>query len=428
MNNISYMIGKKKAVYDLYIKIYVFLHFSFQILTGKFPGKNYMRFLKRLLFFLSKMKGNKYVKSNGFTKINLYVPAFPSKAFFKACRKVIVSEEKMPSITVLLSITSACRYKCEHCYQKHDKGKDVEIELLCEVTSKLDKMGVSFFNIEGGEPFLLFDRLKKVCQSISVGEIWINSTGDGMTPEKLAELKTIGVKGIMFSLHSDKPEEINSFFGKDNGWDNLKNGIEMCHHAGLDVAANTCIMKADYYNGKFQSIVDLAKELGVSIIQLIKPKPSGAWLDKKLDDFTQDDLKYIEKLVFDYNNKNEFKKYPFIAAQISEERSDMFGCTAGGTDRFYINAKGDVQPCEFLNISFGNIKEEPFENIYDRMRHEFHIPGDKWLCEEYAKDIHRIVVENDIKTFPLSVELSKQVIDNWERGKPSEFYEGVVKK
>jgi MoaA/NifB/PqqE/SkfB family radical SAM enzyme len=106
----------------------------------------------------------------------------------------------------------------------------------------------------------------------------------------------------------------------------------------------------------------------------------------------------------------------------------MFGCTAGGTDRFYINAKGDVQPCEFLNISFGNIKEEPFENIYDRMRHEFHIPGDKWLCEEYAKDIHRIVVENDIKTFPLSVELSKQVIDNWERGKPSEFYEGVVKK
>ncbi len=49
----------------------------------------------------------------------------------------------------------------------------------------------------------------------------------------------------------------------------------------------------------------------------------------------------------------------------------MFVCTAGGTDRFYINAKGDVQTYEFLNFLFGNIGEEDFLTIYNRMRDHF---------------------------------------------------------
>ena len=39
-----------------------------------------------------------------------------------------------------------------------------------------------------------------------------------------------------------------------------------------------------------------------------------------------------------------------------------------GMDKFYVNAKGNVKPCEFLNISFDNIANEEFEPIYDRMK------------------------------------------------------------
>ncbi|NUN10769.1 MAG: radical SAM protein [Ignavibacteriaceae bacterium] len=427
MKKTEYLTGARKMLYNQYIKIYVFFHFLGRFFAGEIKPSHFIRFLRRLLYFLSKMKLNKYVKTGKYIKLNLYVPVFPSKAFFKACKKVYISDQKMPCISVLISVTSACRYNCEHCYQKLDRGKDLDIGMLCEVTKQLDKMGVSFFNIEGGEPFLVYDRLKKVCESVETGEIWVNSTGDGMTPERLAELKAIGVRGVMFSIHSDDPEQINSFMQSGKAWENLTKGIEMCHRAGLEVASNTCIEKEQYFDGTFEKILDLTKSLGVSIIQLIKPKPSGGWLGKEVSYFSQSDIAYVESLVHKYNNDGEYRDYPFIAAQIFDERSDMFGCTAGGTDRFYINAKGDVQPCEFLNISYGNLKEEEFSEIYDRMRRSFEKAGDRWLCETCSAKVAEIVSENNITSLPLNKELSQKVIENWDRGKVPEFYDEVTK-
>lgn len=427
MKRINYKIGLNRAIYNQKIMIYVFFHYLLEVINGRLEAKNFIKVLRRLMIFLSKMKENKYVQSGDETKMNLYIPAFPTAAFYKACSKVINIEPKMRCISVLISVTSACKFNCEHCYQKLDSGKDVDIDLLVETVQKLDDMGVAFFNIEGGEPFLVFERLKKVCSTIKVGEIWINSTGDGISLEKLKILKEMGVKGIMFSLHSSNPEKINKFMGKADAWSKLTKGIELCHLAGLDVAANSCLMKSDFYDGTFQQVMNIAKEFGVSILQLIKPKPSGAWLNSDLELFNQDDLDYVKELVNNYNNKQEYEDYPMIAAQIIDESTENFGCTAGGTDRFYINAKGDVQPCEFLNISFGNIKDGNFDEIYDKMRNEFEIPGDCWLCEKYSNQIGKIFTENNLKSLPIPPELSCHVYDNWNRGKCPDFYDKVVK-
>lgn len=427
MNSISYLIGSRRSLYNQYIKIVVLGHVLGQVVLGHMPRKGSIGFLKRLLFFLSKMKDNKYVKTASGTKINLYVPAFPSKAFFKAIKKVASVEKKMPCVSVLLSVTSGCRYRCEHCYQKYDIGKDVKIEYLLDVVRTLDRMGVAFFNIEGGEPFLVYERLKAVCAAVTTGEIWVNSTGDGMTRERLLELRGLGVKGIMFSLHASEPEAINRFMGRNDAWDNLRAGASMCHECGLDVAANSCLMRPDYFDGSFQRVMDVARSLGVSIIQLIKPKPSGGWLGSPVDSFSRDDLTHIERLTLEYNNMPAYKDYPFIAAQIADERADMFGCTSGGTDRFYVNAKGDVQPCEFLNISFGNIQHEPFEKIYERMRTEFEIPGDAWLCEKYAGEIYAQYQAGGVRSLPLNPEQSARIYREWDRGSCPDFYEKVMK-
>jgi MoaA/NifB/PqqE/SkfB family radical SAM enzyme len=288
---------------------------------------------------------------------------------------------------------------------------------------------MGFFNIEGGEPFLVFDRLLKLVNAIdNRSEILVNSTGDGITPERLALLKKNGnLSGIMFSLHTDKPENLNEFMGSPEAWNTLERGIAACHAVKLPVMFNCCLSREDYYNGTFERVMERARSFGAVLIQMIKPKPAGGWLESGADSFSEQDIALIREKITGYNNLPAFKSYPAIAAMIIDEDHDHFGCTAGGTDRFYINAKGDVQPCEFLNISFGNMAEQPFEEIYNNMRKTFETPGDCWLCEKYAARIGVLFREHGLASLPLSPELSKEITAGMEQGSIPEFYEKVVK-
>jgi MoaA/NifB/PqqE/SkfB family radical SAM enzyme len=170
-----------------------------------------------------------------------------------------------------------------------------------------------------------------------------------------------------------------------------------------------------------------AKDFGGSLIQIIKPKPSGGWLESGVEEYSVEDFALIKKKVNLYNLNREYADFPSISAQIIEEDPEMFGCTAGGTDRLYINAKGDLQPCEFLNISFGNIAEENFDAIYNRMRKAFEVPQTCIACEKYAKDIRKLYVDNNLKTLPLDIELSKQIYDNMKCGNATRLYEVIEK-
>ena len=421
--------GKSRAWLELWIKLRVLFYFTGLTFKGELKAHLYFRVLRRLLFFLSKMKLNKYIKTSLGIKINLYVPSFPRKAFFIACRKVMEFNEKMPCVSVLMSVTSACRYHCEHCYQRLDRGKDVDIDLLVSAARLLQDKGVAFFNIEGGEPFLVYPRLKKLCEAIDGrSEILINSTGDGMTYERLMELKSRGnLLGIMFSLHTFDPGRLNAFMKSENAWSNLQNGISLCHKAGIDVTFNSCLTREDYYNGNFEKVMETAKAAGATIIQFIKPKPAGGWLESGAEKFSPEDLAHIRQKMIDYNNLAKYSDYTAIAAMIIDEDQEHFGCTAGGTDRFYINAKGDVQPCEFLNISFGNIAEEKFEDIYDRMRKVYEVPGTCWLCEKHAAGIAEILKRTGQHTLPLAPEHSKEIYEHLEKSPVPDFYDKVVK-
>jgi MoaA/NifB/PqqE/SkfB family radical SAM enzyme len=385
--------------------------------------------MKRLNYFIGKMQGNKYAYVDDKTKIDLYIPAFPSKAFFTACDKFKVRDEAFPCSTVLISVTKVCRFSCKHCYQHLDKGKDVEIDRLIEVVKEIQDNGVAFFNIEGGDPFLKYERLLKVCQSIDDrSTIWINSTGDGITVERLKKLKNNQVRAIMFSLHFVEPEALNEFMGRDDAWQTMMDGIRLCKEAGISFAFNSCLSKDDFLNGQFEKVMEFAKDHGACLIQLIKPKSAGAWLNEKLPHTDQNTLELIKKKVNQYNLDKDYASFPSISAQIIEEDRVHFGCTAGGTDRFYINAKGDLQPCEFLNISYGNITESSFGEIYQKMRKDFNPPGECWLCEENASKIAALYKENNLQSLPLTPELSDKVIKGWDRGGETALYKEIKRR
>jgi MoaA/NifB/PqqE/SkfB family radical SAM enzyme len=415
--------GYKKYLFNLKLKLFVLFYYLPNVFRGKIKFGNFLFFIKRLLIFVKKLQHNKFVKINNEVKLDLYVPSFPTKAFYTACNKFLVTGKKMPCTTVLISITSKCIYSCKHCYQRLDKGKDIDIDKLISIVKILQDKGIAFFNIEGGEPFIEYEKLLKLCQSIDDrSEIWINSTGYKITKERLIELKNNNVKAIMFSMHSPNKNKFNEFMGKNNAFEIMENAIKLCHEVGILVSFNSCLMSEDFKNGNFEKIMDIVKIYNAAIIQIIKPKPSGAWLENENLKFDKEDLKQAKKKINKYNLEKEYNDYPTISAQIIEESSEVFGCTAGGTDRFYINAKGDLQPCEFLNISFGNINTDDFESIYTKMRTVFNTPGNFMLCEKYSNKVASLYKEYHLDSLPLDSNISKKVYENWDKGNITELY------
>lgn len=416
--------GIRKKIANLQITLGVFFHSLKKLFNKEMSNREFIKFLKRMSAFLKTVQNNKYMSENGKIRIGLYIPEYPSKAFFHACDKFKVTGDKPPAITALVSITSACKFKCKHCYQRLDIGKETPIDILVDAVKKMQDNGVAFFNIEGGDPFIAYDRLKTLCENIDDrGEIWVNSTGDEITIERLNYLKQHNLKAVMFSMHDHREESLCQFMGRDDAWKKLESGIKLCKESGIIVAINSCLMREDYSNGKFEAIMEKSKELGANFIQLIVPKPSGAWLGSSEYKYTESDLKILKEKVDLYNSNEKYAEYPAISAQAIEEDKEHYGCTAGGTDRFYLNAKGDVQPCEFLNVSFGNIKEEEFNEIYSRMRGYFSECTSCWLCEEKSKEINKIYSENNLSSLPLPYKYTKEICKDIHKLERTPFYE-----
>jgi len=378
--------------------------------------------IKRINVLLKSIKGNKFYKIGKKLSIDNNIPFYGSELFYKYMDRFLNFESKLSCSSVLLSITKDCSFNCKHCYQKHDNGEDLDISLLEETIPELINHGVTTFRIEGGDPFIKFDRLYSLCKKIGHnGEVIINSSGDGVTLDRLKKIKSCcNLKSVTFSINSPIVDDVNFFMGQDYAWNTIKHGLKLANLASVPSSLNCCLHSGHYENGNFEYLMEIAKELAVSHVMLIHPKAAGAWLQGQFPEFNKDEINSVKILVRKFNKNRKYYKYPAITAQVIEEDEEHFGCAGGGSERFYINAKGDVQPCEFLNISFGNINNEKFTDIFERMRKEFKTPGTSWLCEIYSEKVFSFFQKDN--NLPLDLETSKLLYEKWSRGDATPLY------
>ncbi|MCR5414888.1 MAG: hypothetical protein K6F50_09235, partial [Kiritimatiellae bacterium] len=88
------------------------------------------------IFFRHKLKR----LSSGEYKLDFYLPRYPSKAFFSALEDKVVCRPPRP-VSVVLSISKACAYKCPHCYQRKDDAHELPLDRLVENVRKMRDFG-----------------------------------------------------------------------------------------------------------------------------------------------------------------------------------------------------------------------------------------------------------------------------------------------
>ena len=357
---------------------------------------------------------------SGEYKLDFYMPRYPSAAFFAAMEDKLLRRPPRP-VSVVLSISKACAYRCPHCYQGLDLAGETPVERLREVVRELREFGVVAWAVEGGEPMLRFERLEAVLEELRGLEVWVNSTGFGATPEKIRRLKELQVTGVMSSIHSVEAARHDAFTGHPGAHQTALEFLRGCREAGMLIGFNTVLTDEQVLSGGIDAIMALAQENRCDYIQLIHPKECGRWRHEVFDSARHAEAVRVACEAQRRYNSSREPHAPILTAQVFEESPQMLGCTAGGIDRFYIGCSGEVQPCEFVNLSFGNLNEEPFAVIYERMRSAFPVPCQEWCCREHAREIAQYSGE----TLPIPWAETEKLIAKWRPGTPTSIYETI---
>jgi MoaA/NifB/PqqE/SkfB family radical SAM enzyme len=422
MKNPRFITGLGKVMVYARIILHIPCYYAARPRFFRSPA-GYCRFLVRALRLLLVFRHNKIVRVFNGYKLHLYLPAYPSPAFFYAIESKLLRAPPGPT-TIVFSMTKACDYKCGHCYQRRDGGPDLEEALMIRTALAVRDAGVALFDIEGGEPFLWFARLQHLVQALdSRSEVWVNTTGAHAEPHMLDELRRLGVFGIMVSIHSPDAARHDAFTNVPGSFETACRILRQWQALGLVAALNSVLSEEELNNGGLDRLMAFAKDLDCDYVQLIHPKPAGKWLGRTEAMQTGSAvIDFVRREHVRFNSRR-MRAYPSLAAQVFEEAEGVLGCTSGAVDRFYVNANGEVQPCEFLNLSFGNVNDEPFATIFERMRSFFPVPGVDWLCCTQAGGIQQLFEEHHLNRTPLPWPVTQKLVTQWKTGKPTPIYD-----
>jgi len=131
---------------------------------------------------------------------------------------------------------------------------------------------------------------------------------------------------------------------------------------GIHVGVSAVLSKEMLEKGRAEEFLDFLKRLGVHEAWLSEAKPSLAEYWNKDLLINPEEKAGLMDLQDRYNRK-ESMTVNYLGHFESREH---FGCNAGHK-MVYIDAFGDVSPCVFTPMIFGNIREKPLESLFQDM-------------------------------------------------------------
>lgn len=234
--------------------------------------------------------------------------------------------------------------------------KELTPEQIKRVWNQAKKLGIIHVNLTGGEPTLR--PIGELCQIIRNFEpnkflISLVTNGSLLNEEKIKKLKEAGLDTIQLSIDSSYPEIHDILRNREGNFNQLMRCLRWAKKSGLNICVSTILTRDNFDDIK--KLADLTKKEKVFL--LLNPvSSSGAFQGKE-----EKKLKEIDK-----------KRY-YDLLKIGHVRADTVlnfrggsGCP-GGVERIEITAYGDVMTCPLVQVSYGNVLEEPLDKIYRRI-------------------------------------------------------------
>ena len=360
---------------------------------GLSAGDTLFNFIKLSFLETTVLKYRHMVQFGDAVMLDSTFPPFPSRAFDKRISNYLNNLDltELPSGIVSISTTNCCPYACAFCSTnaRHNTETDLDEELLKKTIRQVESLGVPSIILHGGEPMYRYDRFLRLVKSVSNDIcLWMFTTGYGVTPEKAAELKANGLFGAWVSLDHYKPEVHNRLRGHPEAFDNACRAVESFKKAGVYTCLSLVPPEDLQDPQNFIEYYNFARDLGVAEIRVMEVKPSGREACRGVMAHSP----VLAQLQQDLFKDPAYRSHPPLSGLSTWlEKDPALGCQCR-FEYLFVTSTGEVQPCEATEISFGNIQDEDFLEIYaaglqslsqtcHRLHSDGYVPGGSGLSE-----------------------------------------------
>ncbi|MCX5840920.1 MAG: heme b synthase [Deltaproteobacteria bacterium] len=285
---------------------------------------------------------------------------------------------------VAWEVTRSCNLACVHCRASSERGPYTGELTTEQGTGLLDDI-TSFSKpviiLTGGEPLLRPDIYDIASYGDRRGLRMVLATNATLvTPEIARKMLRAGIQRVSVSIDGLDAGSHDRFRGVPGAFSASMAGIEAMKKAGMEFQINTTVTKANIR--QIEGILNLALHLGADAHHIFLLVPTGRGKDLADQEITPVD--YEETLNWFYEKSlncpiqlkatcaphyyrilhQKRKEIPSPAQSHEHPFHTMTRGCMGGSSFCFISHTGQVQPCGYLELDCGQIKEKSFADIW----------------------------------------------------------------
>jgi len=260
---------------------------------------------------------------------------------------------------------------CDHCYR--EAGARLEDELNTDQAKKLireiKKAGFHIMIFSGGEPLMRPDIYELGAYATEQGlRAVLGTNGSLITPQVATALKEAGFMAAGVSLDSLDPKKNNAFRKLERAFELTLEGMENLKGAGLPFQVHTTVM--DWNVDELEGLTDFAVAIGAMAHHIFFLVPTGRAINIEEEALRVAEYEKTIARVMEKQKQVKIEIKPTCAPQfmrVADKKGIPVrfsrGCLAG-ISYCIISPRGDVQPCAYMDIRLGNVKEKAFDEIW----------------------------------------------------------------
>lgn len=273
---------------------------------------------------------------------------------------------------LLAELTYACPLQCPYCsnpIEYADYKGELNTEEWLRVLTEARALGAVQLGLSGGEPLLRQDLTTIIAHARQLGYYSnLISSGQGLTEERIVELKSAGLDHIQISIQA--PEKIlNNYLAGTDSYENKKAVAHLIKQHGYPMVL--CVVIHRHNIHLMREILDMAVELGADYLELANTQYYGwAWLNRHQLLPSREQFETAEAIAKEYKEKLKGRmKIYYVVPDYYEDRPKP--CMNGwGTTSLAITPDGFALPFHEARIlpglDFPSVRDASIEDIWRR--------------------------------------------------------------